>query len=526
MKRRGEAIQYLWGPRAFSSNSMNSDTSGDNCNSRWVPLSYPAAAIFASSKCGSGVEQNSDSRIANLFFPLHRDVLLATIRELLIIDGKIDHRTMEIIQNHEGAHKIRGVDTKRTKMQRKEISPTHVVPSSDEDERANILQTFKKQRTKESSLEYVATLQVKDEEHSACHMHTHTKQHTRIVPAMFREDEVSFDNQQFKTAESMVECIVKYATSSSIGEDDKTNYQPTRKVSDADNNMFCTTNDDESDYPSCIVSLVQTNIMLLKTSREGSKLSKLTSQCAAEIYPTTNAINSGSGATNSDNAQIISFLRHPKLQREHQQGKEHKTLFVLPRLLDVSTIDDECKLRYKAHCMVRTMLNSIPSNDLGMPLRVFLGYKSNKTPSRDRLLEILSDILFDVSHAMYAFLDTELQMMAKTVPMDKSVAVGSMDTQIKASLFDERALKRIGGFEPSSLLPLSLGIHRCRQAKSSWTEFATSSEGSIAMSVHDTKQQNAKGNTSKAKYMTNNALLELGKKRRGRRGKSIIYTQL
>ena len=161
---------------------MNSE-SGDNCNSRWVPLSYPAAAIFASSKCGSdGAEQNSASRIANLFFPLHRDVLIATIRELLIIDGKIDHRTMEIIQmcggDHEGTHKIRGVDTKHTKMQRKEISPTHVVPSSDEDERADIFQTFKKQRTKESSLEYVATLQVKDEEHSACHMHTHIYQTT------------------------------------------------------------------------------------------------------------------------------------------------------------------------------------------------------------------------------------------------------------------------------------------------------------------------------------------------------------
>ena len=511
---------------------MNSDTSGDNCNSRWVPLSYPVTAIFASSKCGGGVEQiSANRRIANPFFPLHRDVLLATIRELMIIDGKIDHRTMEIIQMcgvDEGTHKIRGVDTKRTKMQkRKEISPTHVVPSSDEDERSNISHTYKKKRTTDSSAEYFATLQVKDEgQDSARHVY-HTKQQTHKVPARLREDGVSFDYKQFKTAESMVECIVKYATSSFFVGEDKTNYQPARKVSDADNYMFCTTNDDESDFPSCIVSLVQTNIMLLQTSQEGSKLSKLASQSAtAKIHPTTNAKKSGLDAMNSDSDNaLLSFLRHPKLQRDQQQGKEHKTLFVLPRLLDVSTIDDECRLRYKAHCMVRSMMNSIPSNDLSMPMRVFLGYKSSKAPSRDRLLEILSDILFDVSHAMYAFLDTEQQMI-KTIHMDKSVVVGSMDTQIKASLFDERALKRIGGFEPASLLPLALGIYRCRKAKSSWTEYATSEEGSIAMCVHDTKQQDVKGDASKAKYMTNNALLELGKKRRGRRGKSIIYTQL
>ena len=268
--------------------------------------------------------------------------------------------------------------------------------------------------------------------------------------------------------------------------------------------------------------------MLLQTSQSGSKLSKFTPQ--SDTFGPINSTNS----VETDHA-IMSFLRHPKLQREQQQGKANKTLLVLPSLLEAS-IEDEYNLRAKAYQIVSSMVTF--GSDLNIPLRAFLGYKSGNTPSSDRILETISDILFDVSHAMYAWIHTE-ESMARA--QDKDVAskqnFNSMDIQIKASLFDDRALRRIGGFEPASLLPVALGIHRCRQTETSWEEYAFSKDGRMAMRVH-TKQRdepggedaNVKGekSTSHARekqvrtIMENDSLIELGKKRRGRRGKSSM----
>ena len=133
-----------------------------------------------------------------------------------------------------------------------------------------------------------------------------------------------------------------------------------------------------------------------------------------------------------------------------------------------------------------------------------------------------------MSHALFAFIHTQEEMtrgMTSSEGVANVINHKSMDKQIKTSLFDGRALKRIGGFEPSALLPLALGIHRCRQTKTSWEEYAMLEEGRMAMSVHSSTQVEVSNHGRKRQrgvIMVNSSLLELGKKRRGRRGKSSI----
>ncbi len=77
----------------------------------WAPISYPSTSIFEKFANYSGMRTiiNHDcysrgrqvglrkpERIPNPYFPLHRDVLLATMRELLIMGGILDHRTLEV----------------------------------------------------------------------------------------------------------------------------------------------------------------------------------------------------------------------------------------------------------------------------------------------------------------------------------------------------------------------------------------------------------------------------------------------
>jgi hypothetical protein len=73
-------------------------------------------------------------------------------------------------------------------------------------------------------------------------------------------------------------------------------------------------------------------------------------------------------------------------------------VFALPKFLEAS-IDDEYTMRGRAHEIVLSIMNQFRGSSMNMSLRVFLGYTSAKTPSTDRIYEILTNVLFDVSHA-------------------------------------------------------------------------------------------------------------------------------
>ena len=233
--------------------------------------------------------------------------------------------------------------------------------------------------------------------------------------------------------------------------------------------------------------------------------------------------------TSTDNFEkindvLIEFLRFPQRQRQRQHGNANKSLFVLPQLLEAS-VTDESYLREFAHNMVVSMVNSIPGNDFDIPLRVFLGYKSTKTPSRERILDMVSDVLFDVSHAMHAWVHTEKDLLRKPQQISNGTMTSKdLEEQIKNALFDEggRALAKIGGFEESSLLPLSLGIRRCRQTRTPWVEYAASAAGKNVFSLHvAAKAESTKVRKRQSDIIGNAEVFETGRKRRGRRGRTI-----
>ena len=92
---------------------------------------------------------------------------------------------------------------------------------------------------------------------------------------------------------------------------------------------------------------------------------------------------------------------------------------------------------------------------------------------------------------MFAWDQTESELFGSSLLMrtttmknldEKSLAM--RDKQICDTLFDNRALRKIGGFDPSSLLYHSISINRLCAKKESWEHFAKSSLGKKMLRHH------------------------------------------
>jgi len=508
--------------------STSNNNSSSTTTNGWAPICYPSAAIFASNNSAANEGEGSTTtsngachglRTADPFFPLHRDVLLAAMRELLVIDGRIDARTMKVVvpMEEEEEETCNMSLNERTEKKRARSASAETneaaggaLPtlSDDDDEEAEAgapSSLSKKQRMQNSSVDSMVDLQKQLLQKPAASTQPH------VVPIT---EKVSFDYSQFESADKLVEYVVNRATSS---------LEFAKAAS----------------FPSCIVSLVRSNIMILQTFSSGApnSLTKL-QNCLPTSLLTDREKNIFHSALSSQmtmaellprgtenfektNDTIVEFLHRPQLHRQRQQGLQNKSLLVLPQLLEAS-VTDESYLREFAHNMIVSMIDSIPGNDFEVPLRVFLGYKSTKTPSRERLLDMICGLLFDVSHAMHAWVHTEKDMMRKLQVSKQAMNSKDMDEHIKNALFDHRAIKNIGGFDDSSLLPLALGVHRCRQKKITWTEYAAVAEGKNAFSLHyATADESTKVRNRQNDIVGHAALFETGRKRRGRRGRSI-----
>jgi len=536
-------------------------TSNDNSSSaanRWAPICYPSASIFASRKCegeGSTPTNYNGIRTADPFFPLHRDVLLAAMRELLIIDGKIDAQAMKVdapMAEEEETCNVSKQNESSTsdKRARSASSETNkaaggAVPtlSDDDDEEkvANTPSLSKKRRLQNSSVDSMVELQKQLVQKPSASTHSH------VVPIAEKQ---SFDYSQFDSAEELVGYVVnrvKVTLGSASKKGGHTDPTPSsteeqivtskRKVSDVDDMELQDAK--VVSFPSCVVSLVRSNIMVFQSkSGAPNSLTKL-QNCLPQSLLTEREKNIFHSALSSQmtmaellpkgtenfektNDAIVEFLHNPQLHRQRQLGNANKSLLVMPQLLEAS-VTDESYLREAAHNMVMSMIDSIPGNDFEVSLRVFLGYKSTKTPSRERLLDMICGVLFDVSHAMHAWLQTEKDIMRKLQVSKDSIDNKDMDEHIKNALFEQnhRAIKNIGGFDDSSLLPLALGIHRCRQNKITWTEYAASLEGENAFGLHyATADESTKVRKRQNDIVGKAELFETGRKRRGRRGRS------
>jgi len=153
----------------------------------------------------------------------------------------------------------------------------------------------------------------------------------------------------------------------------------------------------------------------------------------------------------------------------------------LPKLLDLSIIM-ETQLRQNALAMTKQLSRFIDDRALGE----FLGYGyKSLLPMRkkDRVVELISDFMFDVSHAMFAWEQTENDIYGYENHSKRSNDSKNDDDICKA-LFDSRALRKIGGFEPTSLLHHALSIKRLRRMGESWASFVSTTTGKKMFAQH------------------------------------------
>jgi hypothetical protein len=140
-------------------------------------------------------------------------------------------------------------------------------------------------------------------------------------------------------------------------------------------------------------------------------------------------------------------------------------------------------------------------------LRYFFGY--NQRASRHHLEELLGELLFDVSHAMYAFEETYQETLAQgSGALDFSFKNTSdfrheIARNVLHSMFvDDRAVQRIGGLDDSSLLLHAVSIATDCQCDISWGHFAKTSPGMKMLSHHESKESARAAGTKRRRGRT------------------------
>jgi len=98
------------------------------------------------------------------------------------------------------------------------------------------------------------------------------------------------------------------------------------------------------------------------------------------------------------------------------------------------------------------------------------------------MIHLISALIFNASHAMYAWQQTERELLSKTSEQWLSVTMKrsrreELDNRIRCLLFNERDLRKVGGFESSSILPSALLMSRLSERKMPWARFAKTGLG-------------------------------------------------
>jgi hypothetical protein len=199
-----------------------------------------------------------------------------------------------------------------------------------------------------------------------------------------------------------------------------------------------------------------------------------------------------------------------------------------PPLMEASIVTEEV-LRKHANEMVRILLETFETQHL----RRFFGYRKPSTRrkpagegagggvsagdggdaheneddngSREGFVRLIMDFVFDASHAMFAWQDFEATAQPGTLPASPKrddAGCSQKDRAIAAALFDDRALRQIGGMENGSIVRLALALGRGQRSRQSWADLLTSGEGKHLVEHH---------------LGTPEKLYAVGEKRRGRR---------
>jgi hypothetical protein len=401
----------------------------------WMPLVYPASALFT--------DETGPEKTTNPSFPLHPDVLRAAVRELLILDRTVDARTIAL-----SLMTARFRDRCATDMASDHaVGPQylrHVDPS-----RWDLLTEEKKAKAGKKRITVASVLSRKKKRGEDDNRHFKSNEHASRADAaswplqnqhVAMEDSCYYIREKVQNAEALTEIIVKrsfllsnMSANPSFLETEKISpeneFRSPRKVSDADTDESTSLNPHVADR--------------VDESYGGKDISRFFDIC------------------NRNTGDSLTVLRED-----------------IPSLVEVS-IFSEATLRNLAFSITRKLTESFDDKTL----RIFLGYKSSAL-KRDRLLYVLSEYFFDVSHATFAWKQTEKELQAEEKASATEDGLEHLEKIILRTLFDNRALRKIGGFDASSLLPHALSISRLRVEGVTWEQFAKTACGKILLQHH------------------------------------------
>ena len=422
----------------------------------WTPLAYPASALIADSAM-SVLVTITDATEVNPFFPLDKDILRAATREMLILDGSVDGSDLKLKEVRTRFEKSSDVQMTRVFG----VGPVY----------ASHLQPAKWNRVKEED-------------------------------AVFQADSAEGSTRKRKVLPSSIFISKKKVKKRAIFDDDRGPKKQQFIASDSSSDKAYTA----EEIKTCVSSAVALVDLILDRARQNNNhaacvlepvLSSDVKESLASSDPLERPprkVSDVDQASVSDHPPVLLDLT------EETCGDQDISLFVdivnrkedgsvtflkneIPSFLDVSIVF-ESSLRNAAFRMVSQMCNSFDDE----ALRLFLGYKSCAL-KRERVLRVLSDYLFDVSHAMFAWKQTESEILSERA--DTAVATQTsfcqeIDSLVRDSLFDERALKKIGGLDDSSILRHAIEISRSERRNEPWERFSKTATGRRLLSHHRT----------------------------------------
>jgi len=447
----------------------------------WTPLAYPAAALFQESKSNQHCSDSKKTDISsakimteslglNPYFPLHKDVLLAAAREMLILDGSIDPSSLEVnrrikdckpknkdgsveigtlivpedsvetLKQDDSSHRNTISDEKKRKRKRKQ-SESRIDLSFAEFLYEQLVHKRSKRRRNDENLGDDS-----QDEHAMTESHE-SKNDPFLV--QLSGEELSehllrdFNSRLHDIDESSVEanCVENDGSRSlndidEQGDENDLEQQRIRKISDVDDSSICG------------------STMMLSPHSNFSISPHLAVAC-------------------STNFGVTHFKDRFLPASEEQLLLPHKNN--LDKLLSVSILV-ETQLRQVAFQMIQHFTRNINAN----ALREFMGYKSPSI-KKERIVQLISDFLFDVSHAMFAWDKTDKDLFP-------GVQIKALDTvrcnKVCDELFDSRALKKIGGFKPSSLLYHAVSMKYLRTDGLSWASISKMDYGKKMLRHH------------------------------------------
>ena len=353
----------------------------------WCPLSYPVSkAFFSITQMKNDPFTTppwtcSTNTTINSFFPLHKNVLLATVRELLILDGAISASSLQVLlQNKINLNQSK---SDRNKRKRDDVSSIH--------EKEDDIQEIK------SIMEY-------------------QKKHNQSWPTSAEDlalDLILQSSWNHKISESTsVTTPTLRNTLPSSGKSIQTAMVTTshldriRKVSDAeeegyDHNLSPKQHhkQQQQQQQQCVDDGMNQNTALIDVLRNNHPNQQILPQYIVIL----DNIRSGNILVkdkDDEETEKIDKAQRFVWTQKVETMEESKLLDMkssLPEFLDLSIMVEEYLRKVTFH-----MVSCLVQNISDEALREFLGYKSSMLKKQDAL-QLVADVLFDVSHALVRF---------------------------------------------------------------------------------------------------------------------------